>query len=91
MVLYGLLSYKTGNIGDEIQSLAARRFLPRIDKLLERDSLNKIKTKEKIKLIMNGWFTHKPENWPPSPPINPLFVSFHVTEKAIKKMTSEKL
>ena len=28
---YGLFCYDTVNIGDEIQSLAAKRFLPKID------------------------------------------------------------
>ncbi len=65
MVKYGLLTYRTENIGDEIQSIAARQFLPRVDVYVERDSLNNVVSDEKIKLIMNGWFTHKPENWPP--------------------------
>jgi len=88
--LYGLLSYETINIGDEIQSLAARNFLPRIDVLLDRDHLNKVKSNKKIKLIMNGWFTEKPWNWPPSSDIKPLFVSFHISEKSISNMTSKK-
>jgi len=62
MVKYGLLTYRTENIGDEIQSIAARQFLPRVDIYVERDSLNNVVSDEKIKLIMNGWFTHKPEN-----------------------------
>jgi len=64
MVKYGLLTYRTENIGDEIQSIAARQFLPRVDIYVERDSLNNVVSDEKIKLIMNGWFTHKPENCP---------------------------
>jgi len=67
VVKYGLLTYRMENIGDEIQSIAARQFLPRVDVYVERDSLNKVVSDEKIKLIMNGWFTHKPENWPPPP------------------------
>ena len=35
-IKYALLSYDTENIGDEIQSLAAKRFLPRVDLLLNR-------------------------------------------------------
>ncbi|PIP87352.1 hypothetical protein COW81_00735 [Candidatus Campbellbacteria bacterium CG22_combo_CG10-13_8_21_14_all_36_13] len=88
--LYGLLKYSTNNIGDEIQSLVARQFLPRVDILLDRDKLNKVRSKQKIKVIMNGWFTHLPENWPPSEAIEPLFISFHITPSAIKIMTTEK-
>jgi len=62
MVKYGLLTYRTENIGDEIQSIAARQFLPRVDIYVERDSLNNVVSDEKIKLIMDGCFTHKPEN-----------------------------
>ena len=85
---YGLLKYSTINLGDEIQSIAARQFLPRVDCYLDRDHLNKVKSSKKIKLIMNGWFTEKPENWPPSPDIEPLFVSFSISRFAVKKMTS---
>jgi len=86
---YGLLSYSTKNIGDEIQSLAARQFLPKVDVFLDRDKLNEVKSDKKIKLIMNGWFTEKPKNWPPSPDIDPLFIAFHLSEKGLKEMTSK--
>ena len=36
---FALLNYSTENIGDEVQSIAARRFLPRIDEYVERDKL----------------------------------------------------
>jgi hypothetical protein len=85
---YGLLKYETHNFGDIIQSLAAKRFLPKVDVYLDRDHLNKVNTDKKIVLIMNGWFTHKPENWPPHPAIDPLFVAFHIAESASKGLTS---
>ncbi len=87
---YGLLSYETKNIGDEIQSLAARNFLPKVDLFLDRDYLNKVKSNKKIKIILNGWFSEKPKNWPPSRDIEPLFVSFHISQKNVKEMTSRK-
>ena len=87
---YGLIVGSTRNLGDDIQSLAAKQFLPRIDRFLERDSLNQFKSKNMVKAIMNGWFTHKPDNWPPSPAIDPLFVSFHITPKAANKMLGQK-
>ncbi len=85
---YGLVIASTENLGDDIQSLAAMQFLPRVDILLNRENLNKIKLKEPVKAIMNGWFMHKPENWPPSPTIKPLFISFHITPNARSKMLS---
>ena len=77
---YGLLVHGTsGNVGDAIQSLAAHRFLPRVDCLVEREQLGAIASAGPIKLIMNGWWMKCPEHWPPPPNVIPLFVSFHVT------------
>ncbi len=87
-VIYGLLSYKTNNIGDEIQSLAARQYLPRVDILLDRDNLKNVKNKKKIKLILNGWFNPNQKNWPPSPDIDPLFISFHISKRSIPAVLS---
>ena len=87
---YGLIVASTRNLGDDIQSLAAKQFLPRIDRFLERDSLNQFKSKNVVKAIMNGWFTHRPDNWPPSSVIDPLFVSFHITPKAANKLLGQK-
>ena len=85
---YGLMEYATNNIGDDIQSIAARQYLPRVDCRIQRDYLNLYRG-PKTKLILNGWFSHKPENWPPSPDIDPLFVSFHISDGAIEEYTSE--
>tara|TARA_R110002012_G_scaffold64308_3_gene169065 strand:- start:27947 stop:28891 length:945 start_codon:yes stop_codon:yes gene_type:complete len=85
---YGLLKYRNNesNIGDYIQSLAAKRFLPQIDKLVSRENLHK--ESDDLYVILNGWFMHHPENWPPSSSITPKFVSFHINEHAKKLMTS---
>lgn len=86
--IYGLLSHKTGNVGNEIQSLATLQFLPRVDVHLDAGTLNKVKSKNKIRIIMNGWFSHEPHNWPPSDDIDPLFISFHISQNAVKDFTS---
>lgn len=81
---YALYEYKTENIGDEIQSIAARRFLPKVDYLINRDEIRsfKPKTYDKTKLIMNGWYMHQPQNWQPiSKDIKPLLISMHISEK----------
>lgn len=78
---YGTMTYISSlgvyNAGDYIQSLAAMQYLPRVDSYLNREQLDKYQG-DKIKMILNGWFMHMPENWPPSPQIDPLFVSFHM-------------
>lgn len=74
---FGLLSYGWSlNIGDEIQSLAASQFLPRVDRLVERDRLHWPMDCVRLFVIMNGWFTHQ-RFWPPPSNILPLFVSFY--------------
>ncbi|TDX00980.1 polysaccharide pyruvyl transferase family protein [Dinghuibacter silviterrae] len=78
---YGLMTYPSFggvyNIGDYIQSLAALQFLPQVDCFINREALHHFKD-DPVKMIMNGWFMHIPENWPPSSAIDPLFVSFHI-------------
>lgn len=93
--LYGLVVAPTANIGDDIQSLAAKQYLPRVDVYLDRESLHDPKIPKHIKsrpikVILNGWFMHKPENWPPATNIHPLFVSFHINPQAYKKMLDRK-
>lgn len=87
---FGLLKYRTEerNIGDYIQSIAARRFLPEINAYLSREDLNSYSGDE-MKMILNGWFMHKPSNWPPSKDINPLFISFHINESVSEALTSD--
>lgn len=66
-IKYGLLKYSTDNVGDSIQGIAARKFLPQIDYYFERDNMDATKTKpgETVKVIINGWWGDGPENWPP--------------------------
>lgn len=84
----GLMVYYTNpvtnifNIGDYIQSLAAAQFFDnKIDVYLNREELN-MYSGDDVKLIMNGWFLHKPNNFPPSNAIVPLFVAFHLNSTA---------
>jgi hypothetical protein len=62
---YGVLTYNTKNLGDEIQTIAAMRFLPHIDYYFDRDHINdtKIAKDDKVKLIMNGWYMHNTNGW----------------------------
>ena len=77
---YGTVIYSNShNYGDDLQTIAASRLLPKIDYYLDRENLNFKITSDKIKLITNGWFMDKPFNWPPTDNIHPLFISFHIT------------
>lgn len=77
------------NIGDYIQALASKQFLPSFDGFINREKLP-LYTDEKAKVIMNGWYMHHPENWPPSTNIIPLFVSFHINKTTNERMFTEK-
>lgn len=88
---FSLLTYterrKAFNVGDYVQSLAARQHLPRVDHLLNRERLADYRG-ERTKLILNGWFTHEPATWCPSPSIDPLLVSFHLNSMAERELLS---
>src|SRR5688572_24636100 len=90
---YGLLTYEENkkffNVGDNVQSLAAKQYLPKVDEFINRETLADYKG-GKTKLIMNGWFTHNIHNWVPTDDIEPLFVSFHINNTAAPHMLNEK-
>lgn len=99
---YGLMDYEYGknkyfvdvNFGDEIQSIAASNFLPKIDYFIDRENITeKIDINDKIKLIMNGWYMHNQEQWPPADNIVPLLISMHIVpskKKFIENIFSER-
>lgn len=68
------------NLGDHIQSICTERLLPKIKKRFNRDSLGKVADSSRYIMIMNGWFSHNPQYFPPSNVILPLFWGFHVTD-----------
>lgn len=73
-----LKNYHFRNIGDYIQSKACYAFLSP-DTFVDREELNQY-TGEPLKMIMNGWYMHNPNSWPPSEMIDPLYVAFHITK-----------
>ncbi len=82
---YGvLLNFRTENIGDDIQSYAACRFLPSIDYIVDRENMDTFgfgKNQETVSIIMNGWFMYNKFNWPPASSINPLLLSMHFSQR----------
>ncbi len=67
------------NLGDQVQSFAAEQYLPRLDGHIDRDTLDTVSGPEKTLVIMNGWFSDKPQNWPPSRAVEPVFFGFHAS------------
>jgi hypothetical protein len=87
-IKFGLLSYVSTNIGDEIQALAQMRFLPRIDYYVVRERIKSFIPKssdEKVKLLMNAWWMWHPKQFPPSSFILPLPISMHIRKPIVDK------
>ncbi len=90
----GLLIWKAQkknrkNIGDYIQSVAAEQYTGDDVVFVQAEQTHEY-SGEPVKLIMNGWFMHKPENWPPVKQIVPFLTSFHINPAIAERMLSEK-
>src|ERR1700722_18469618 len=80
---FGLLTYThTDNLGDELQSLAARRFRPCVDYLVDRERMDEFAAlpSQKVSTILNGWHCWEPLHWPPAPAIRTLLTSIHLAK-----------
>lgn len=79
---YGLIvNIGTDNIGDDIQSYAARQFLPSVDYVIDREAMDTFDSNgETVKAIMNGWYMYNKANWPPASAIQPLWVAVHISK-----------
>lgn len=80
------------NIGDYVQAVATRQFVDKIDEYIEQEEANQYYPEDRkaIRLIMNGWFQWRAENWPPSEYIHPLLISMHISPlKAADLLTED--
>jgi hypothetical protein len=80
---YIVLLNKSENIGDDIQSLAATRFIPGNNlSYLYRDDLSLNKVRFDSKVIMNAWWGTKPSNiLKPNTKVDRLLTSVHLTKR----------
>lgn len=88
---YKLLAVSTENevnIGDYIQALASSQFLPHLDGFIQREELKDYNDEECV-VIMNGWYMHNTQQWPPSPKVHPLYVATHFNSLAKNILFSE--
>ena len=77
---YGIIVFnETINIGDDIQSYAALKRMPKVDYYIEREKMNEFISNngENVKVLFSGWFLHNRYRFPPSPYIDPFFISCH--------------
>jgi hypothetical protein len=88
MSKYGVVIAFTTNLGDDIQTLAAIELLRKKNineyVFVDRENLNSYNGPN-IKVIMNGWYMHNINNFPPSNRITPIFISFHCNDENIIK------
>lgn len=93
MSKFGVIVYEGGkfesngilNLGDYVQSTAAKQFLPYVNKYVTREGMH-LYSGEHIKMIMNAWYMANPENFPPSKDIEPLYVSVHLNSSIVDKI-----
>jgi Polysaccharide pyruvyl transferase len=90
-----------GNIGDDIQAIAAAQFLPEATIYIERDFLGSFQYPRCLPTLINGWFMRTartgwnderpaPEhNWPPPACIDPLLISIHLEPDFVPEALSE--
>lgn len=91
MLSFARVKYTTGNLGDDIQMLATLPFLGSNPTPFDRDTLALQESKEKLLLIMNGWWAANPElAFPPAECFLPVFIGFHISERHSGYFTSSK-
>ena len=80
------------NIGDYIQAVATRQFVDPVDEYIEQEEAYAYYPKDNrhIRLVMNGWFQWRAENWPPSEYIDPLLISMHISPLKTKELLNER-
>jgi hypothetical protein len=83
---FAVMWANTSNLGDDIQTLAAINYLKKHNinefEYINREELSKY-SGPNVHLIMNGWFMHNINNFPPSKHITPIFVSFHCANEKL--------
>lgn len=82
---YQIEGLKRNNLGDVIQGIAAKRFLPNSSIPVNREELNSIGS-ERGFLIGNGWYQHEFDNFPPQENITPFYISVHIAKSDFLKL-----
>lgn len=78
---YGVIAHATTmNFGDDVQTYAAKKQLPKVDYYLTRESLDTFESEngEAVGVIMNAWWLWRKWHWPPAQSIYPLLISMHI-------------
>jgi hypothetical protein len=68
------------NIGDVLQGMVAKAFLPEGCKVADREALADIDQSEDALLLANGWYMHGYDKFPPPANVKPVYVSVHIAK-----------
>lgn len=71
------------NIGDVLQGMVAKAFLPSSAEVLDRENLSSTDNTELGYLVSNGWYMHSFDRFPPPSNITPLYISVHVANSEL--------
>lgn len=82
---YQIEGLKRNNLGDVIQGLAAKQFLPNDAKPVNREKLSSL-TNEPSLLIANGWYQHEFDKFPPPTEVIPFYISVHIAKSDFIKI-----
>lgn len=84
---YQIEGLKRNNLGDVIQGLAAKQFLPNDATPVNREKLSSL-TNEISLLIANGWYQHEFDKFPPPSEVIPFYISVHIAKSDFIKIKS---
>jgi len=71
------------NIGDVLQGMVAKAFLPADAAVADREDLASLDKNEPGYLVANGWYMHAFDKFPPPPSVTPLYVSVHIANSGL--------
>ncbi len=80
---YQIEGSKRNNIGDVLQGMVAKAFLPDNCLVADRENLADIPKTAPSFFIANGWYMHSFENFPPPENVNPLYISMHIANSQL--------
>ncbi|GAL84055.1 hypothetical protein Cpin_2366 [Sporocytophaga myxococcoides] len=80
---YQVEGHLRNNIGDVLQGMVAKRFLPGNPSVVDREALSTIPKTEPGLLIANGWYMHTYDRFPAPDNIIPIYTSVHIADSKL--------
>jgi len=75
---YLIEGLRRNNIGDVLQGMVARQFLPASSTVIDREKTAEMSPVIPSLLLANGWFIHDRRSFPPPDAVTPLYFSVHI-------------